>query len=161
MIGNPSDTSVISAERTMSTRESCSPWLFTVPTMFCSDRATAENSDAVFTISVKRDAATRESMREAASRFTDMVNTASEFSAVARSLQNIVGTVNNQGEQLSRVLMVLSALITEVSEGLPIIEQRISQMIGRSGQGVRPNQETVGAVPRHPAESIQATRAQR
>ena len=110
---------------------------------------------------IEQETATRESMREAALRFTDMVNMASEFAAVARSLQNIVGTVNNQSEQLARALMVLSALITEVSEGLPIIEQRISQMIARSGQGVRPNQETLGAVSRHPAESVQATRAQR
>ena len=110
---------------------------------------------------IEQETATRESMREAALRFTDMVNMGSEFAEVARSLQNIVGTVNNQSEQLARALMVLSALITEVSEGLPIIEQRISQLIGRSGQGVRPNQETLGAVSRHPAESIQATRAQR
>jgi hypothetical protein len=110
---------------------------------------------------IEQETATRESMREAALRFTDMVNMASEFASVARSLQNIVGTVNNQSEQLARALMVLSALITEVSEGLPLIEQRISQLIGRSGQGVRPNQETLGAVSRHPAESIQATRAQR
>jgi uncharacterized protein YukE len=110
---------------------------------------------------IEQETATRESMREAALRFTDMVNMASEFAAVARSLQNIVGTVNNQSEQLARALMVLSALITEVSEGLPIIEQRISQMIARSGQGIRPNQETPGAVSRHPAESIQAARAQR
>jgi len=110
---------------------------------------------------IQQETATRESMREAALRFTDMVNTGSEFAEVARSLQNIVGTVNNQSEQLARALMVLSALITEVSEGLPIIEQRISQLIGRSGQGVWPNQETLGAVSRHPAESIQATRAQR
>jgi methyl-accepting chemotaxis protein len=110
---------------------------------------------------IEQETATRESMREAALHFTDMVNMASEFSAVARSLQSIVGTVNNQSEQLARALMVLSGLITEVSEGLPIIEQRIGQMIARSGQGVRPNQETLGAVSRHPAESIQATRAQR
>jgi DNA anti-recombination protein RmuC len=110
---------------------------------------------------IEQETATRENMREAASRFTDMVNMGSEFAEVARSLQSIVGTVNNQSEQLARALMVLSGLITEVSEGLPIIEQRISQMIGRSGQGVRPNQETLGAVSRHPAESIQATRAQR
>ena len=110
---------------------------------------------------IEQETATRESMTEAASRFTDIVNLASEFAAVARSLQHIVGALNNQSEQLARALMVLSALITEVSEGLPIIEQRISQMIGRSGQGVRPNQETPGAVSRHPAESIQAARAQR
>ena len=110
---------------------------------------------------IEQETATRESMTEAALRFTDMVNMASEFAAVARSLQNIVGTVNNQSEQLSRTLLLLSGLIAEVREGLPIIEQRIGQMIARSEQGVRPIQETLGAVSRHPTESIQATRAQR
>ena len=108
---------------------------------------------------IEQETATRESMTEAALRFTDIVNTASEFAAVARSLQNIVGTVNNQSEQLAQTLLLLSGLIAEVREGLPIIEQRIGQMIARSEQGVRPNQETLGAVSRHPAESIQATRA--
>ena len=108
---------------------------------------------------IEQETATRESMTEAALRFTDIVNTASEFAAVARSLQNIVGTVNNQSEQLARTLLLLSGLMAEVREGLPIIEQRIGQMIARSEQGVRPNQETLGAVSRHPAESIQATRA--
>src|SRR6266404_9042946 len=40
-----------------------------------------------------------------------------------------------------------------------LIEQRIGQLISRSEQGVRPNQETLGPVSRHPAESIQAMRA--
>jgi len=108
---------------------------------------------------IRQETATRESMTEAALRFTDIVNTASEFTAVARSLQNIVRALNNQSEQLSRALMLLSGLITEVTEGLPIIEQRIGQLIARSEQGIRPNQETLGAVSRYPAESIQATGA--
>ena len=108
---------------------------------------------------IEQETATRESMTEAALRFTDIVNTASEFAAVARSLQSIVGAVNNQSEQLARALMVLSGLIAEVAEGLPIIEQRIGQMIARSEQDVRPNQETRDAVSRRPAESIQTRRA--
>ena len=108
---------------------------------------------------IEQETATRESMTEAALRFTGIVNAASEFSAVARSLQNIVRALNNQSEQLARALMLLSGLIAEVTEGLPIIEQRIGQLIARSEQGVRPHQETLGAVSRHPAESIQATRA--
>jgi uncharacterized protein YukE len=108
---------------------------------------------------IEQETATRENMTEAALRFTEIVNMASEFAAVARSLQNIVGGLSNQSEQLARALMILSGLIVEVKEGLPIIEQRIVQMIGRSEQGVRPNQGTLGAVSRHPAESIQATRA--
>jgi ABC-type transporter Mla subunit MlaD len=110
---------------------------------------------------IQQETATRESMAEAASRFTDIVNRVSEFAAVIRPLQNVVGALNNQSEQLARAVMVLSGLITEVAEGLPIIEQRIGQMIARSEPGVRPNQETLDAMSRHPAESIRATRAQR
>jgi len=88
---------------------------------------------------IEQETATRKSMTEAALRFTDIVNTASEFAAVARSLQNIVRALNNQSEQLARALMLLSGLIAEVTEGLPIIEQRIGQLIARSEQGVRPS----------------------
>ena len=84
---------------------------------------------------IEQETATRESMTEAALRFTDIVNTASEFAAVARSLHDIVRALNNQSEHLARALIVLSGLIVEVKEGLPIIEQRIVQMIARSESG--------------------------
>ena len=86
---------------------------------------------------IEQETATRESMTLAASRVTDIVGVASEFAAVARSLQNIVGALNNQSERLSQALMVLSELIGEVQRGLPVIEQRIVQMIARE-PGVRP-----------------------
>jgi hypothetical protein len=108
---------------------------------------------------IEQETATRENMTEAALRITHIVNMASEFAAVARSLQDIVGALNNQSAQLARALMVLSGLIVEVTEGLPAIEQRLVQMMARSEQGVRSSQETFGAGARHPAESIQATRA--
>ena len=110
---------------------------------------------------IEQETATRESMTEAALRFTDIVNMTSEFAAGARSLQDIVAALNNQSEQLARAVLLLSGLIAEVTEGLPIIEQRIGQMIARSEHGLQPNQATLGAVSRHPAESSQATRAQR
>jgi ABC-type transporter Mla subunit MlaD len=84
---------------------------------------------------IGQETATRESMTEAALRLTDIVNTASEFAAMARSLQDIVRALNNQSEQLARALLVLSGLIIEVREGLPIIEQRIVQMIARNEPG--------------------------
>jgi hypothetical protein len=84
---------------------------------------------------IEQETATRESMTEAALRFTDIVNTASEFAAVARSLHDIVRALNNQSEHLARALIVLSGLIVEVKEGLPIIEQRIVQRIARSKSG--------------------------
>jgi hypothetical protein len=84
---------------------------------------------------IAQETATRESMTEAASRFTDIVNMASEFAAVAQSLKDIVGTLNSQSERLAQALMVLSGLIAEVSEGLPLIEQRIARLIARRASG--------------------------
>lgn len=100
-------------------------------------------------ILIEREGTIRESMTEATSRFTDIVDRASEFAAVAASLRDIVGTLNSQSEHLSRALMQLSGLISEVAEGLPLVEQRIAQLIARSAPGSRPSpgatQRTVAA----------------
>jgi uncharacterized protein YukE len=104
---------------------------------------------------IEQESATREGMAEATSRFTDIVNRASEFAAVARSLQDIVRALNNQSEQLARALMDLSGLIREVSEGLPIVEQRIVQMIARGAPGNGDDRRSVTTS----AEPTQATRA--
>jgi hypothetical protein len=109
--------------------------------------------------SIAQETATRESMTEATLRFTDVVNMTSEFAAAARSLQGIVGTLNSQSEQLARALMLLSGLIIEVEEGLPVIEKKIVQMIARGRQGAARHPEPHGAEPRHAAKPLEATRA--
>jgi hypothetical protein len=70
-----------------------------------------------------------------------------------------VDTLHSQSEQLARALMLLSGLIVEVEEGLPVIEKRIVQMIARTRQGVQREQEAQGAEPRRAGESLRATRA--
>jgi hypothetical protein len=109
--------------------------------------------------SIAQATAARESMTEATARFTDVVNMTSEFAAVARSLQDTVATLNTQSGQLARALMLLSGLIVEVEEGLPLIEKRIVQIIARSRQSLQREQEARGAEPRRAAESLRATRA--
>lgn len=109
--------------------------------------------------SIAQEAAARDSMTEATARFTDVVNMTSEFAAVARSLQSTVHTLNTQSEQLSRALMLLSGLIVEVEEGLPVIEKKIVQMIARGREGVERHPEPHGAESRRAAESLEATRA--
>ena len=109
--------------------------------------------------SIAQETATRESMSEATARFTDVVNMTSEFAAGARSLQGIVDTLNSQSEQLSRALMLLSGLIVEVEEGLPVIEKRIVQIIARSRQVLQREQEAHGTESRRAPESLRATRA--
>lgn len=109
--------------------------------------------------SIAQETATRESMSEATARFTDVVNMTSEFAAVARSLHGTVHTLNTQSEQLARALMLLSGLIVEVEEGLPVIEKKILQMIARGRDGAERHQEPRGAEPRLATEILKATRA--
>jgi hypothetical protein len=109
--------------------------------------------------SIAQENAARDSMNEATSRFTDVVNMTSEFAAVARSLQGTVDTLHGQSEQLERALMVLSGLIVEVEEGLPVIEKRIVQIIARARQSLKREQEPHGGESRRAAESLRVTRA--
>lgn len=109
---------------------------------------------------IRQETATRQNMTEAASRFTGAANGVSQFGVAARSLQNVVGALHHQIEHLSGAVMLLSGLVAEVTDGLPILEQRIGQMIARGEQGARPNGEAPGAVPRPPTESVRATRVQ-
>jgi hypothetical protein len=88
---------------------------------------------------IQQEVATRQSMADATARFTAIVNMSSEFAVVARSLQDIVRGWNGQSEQLAGAVMLLSGLIREVEEGLPIVEQRIVQIIARSEPGARPD----------------------
>jgi len=108
---------------------------------------------------IAQENATRESMDEATSRFTDVVNVTSEFAGVAGSLHGVVDTLRGQSEQLSRALMLLSGLLVEVEEGLPVIEKKIVQLIARSRQVLQREQETHGPESRRAAESLRATRA--
>lgn len=109
--------------------------------------------------SIAQESATRESMSEATSRFTDVVNMTSEFAAVARSLQGTVDTLHSQSEQLARALMVLSGLIVEIEEGLPVIEKRIVQIIARARHSLQREQDGHGVESRRATESLRVTRA--
>jgi hypothetical protein len=115
---------------------------------------------------IEQESATRKSMTEAtisftaaAASFTDIVNMTGQFAALARSLQNTTAVLNDQGDQFARAVLDLSGLIGEVAEGLPILERRIVQLLARSGERPGPNQEKLGGVSRHAAESLKATRA--
>jgi ABC-type transporter Mla subunit MlaD len=115
---------------------------------------------------IEQESATRKSMTEAttsftaaAAGFTDIANMTGQFAALARSLQDVSAVLNNQGQQLARAALDLSGLVGELAEGLPILEQRIVQVLARSAEHTGPNQERRGAVSRHPAEPLKATRA--
>jgi DNA anti-recombination protein RmuC len=105
---------------------------------------------------IEQETATRESMTEAASRFTELVRKSSEFTEVASSLRKLLVALNTEKEQLNFSLSTLGELINHAARGLPTIEQNINAMTRQIEQGVKANQEALTAVLKGAAQTMQA-----
>jgi chromosome segregation ATPase len=99
---------------------------------------------------------TRQSMIEAATRFTELVKRSSEFTDTVNSLRRLLVALNTEKEQLNFSLSTLGELINHASKGLPTLEQNITAMTRQVEQGVRANQEAMTAILRNAAQSIHA-----
>jgi hypothetical protein len=105
---------------------------------------------------IEQETATRESMTEAAAKFTELVRKSSEFTDIANSLRKLLVALNTEKEQLNFSLSTLGELINHASKGLPSIEQNINAMTRQIEQGVRANHEALTAVLKSAAVSMQA-----
>jgi ABC-type transporter Mla subunit MlaD len=104
---------------------------------------------------IEQETETRQSMTEAASRFTEMVKRSAEFTEVVGSLKRLLVGLNTEKEQLNFSLSMLGELINHASKGLPTLEQNITAMTRQVEQGVRANQEAMTAIVRGVAQAIQ------
>lgn len=105
---------------------------------------------------IAQETQTRESMTEAAARFTDLVRKSADFTEVVQSLKKLLVALNTEKEQLNFSLSTLGELINHASRGLPTLEQNITAMTQQVEQGVRANQEAMTAILRNAAQAIQA-----
>jgi chromosome segregation ATPase len=105
---------------------------------------------------IEQETATRKSMTEASLRYADLVNKAGVFSSVSDSLKTLLTALNAQREHLTVGLTSLAAVIDKASNGLPEIEKKILEMTTQIGRGVQSSQDTLGAVLKSSAQSIQA-----
>jgi peptidoglycan hydrolase CwlO-like protein len=105
---------------------------------------------------IEQETATRQSMTEAASRFTEMVRRSSEFTEIAGSLKKLLVGLNTEKEQLNFSLSTLGELINSAANNLPSIEQNINAMTRQIEQGVRTNQDALAAVLKSAAQSMQS-----
>jgi hypothetical protein len=105
---------------------------------------------------IEQETATRKSMTEAASRFTELVDKSAGFTEVALSLKKLLLALNTEKEQLNFSLSTLGELINHAAKGLPTIEQNIIAMTRQIEQGVKANQDVLGAALQASARSIQA-----
>jgi hypothetical protein len=74
---------------------------------------------------------------------------------VASSLKKLLVGLNTEKEQLNFSLSTLAELINHAATGLPTIEQNITAMTRQIEQGVKANQDALGAAIRASAHSIQ------
>ena len=105
---------------------------------------------------IAQETQTRESMTEAAARFSDLVRKSAEFTDIAASLKKLLVALNTEKEQLNFSLSTLGELINHASKGLPTLERNITSMTQQVEQGVRANQEAMAAILKNAAQSIQA-----
>ncbi len=104
---------------------------------------------------IAQETETRESMRQAAAHFTELVRKSAEFTEIVHSLKKLLVALNTEKEQLNFSLSTLGELINHASQGLPTLEQNITAMTAQVEQGVRANQEAMTAILRNAAQAIQ------
>lgn len=104
---------------------------------------------------IEQETATRKSMTESSLRYADLVNKSTVFTTTAESLRDLISASNAQSEKLNSSLRSLAELVTTAATGLPQIELKIVEMTKQIEQGVRGNQDTLGAALKTSAQSIQ------
>jgi len=105
---------------------------------------------------IAQETETRQSMNDAATRFTEVVRRSQEFTDIAQSLKRLLVALNTEKEQLNFSLSTLGELINHAAKGLPTLEQNITAMTRQVEQGVRANQDAMTAILKNAAQSIQA-----
>jgi len=104
---------------------------------------------------IAQESETRQSMTDAATRFTEFVRRSQEFTDIAQSLKRLLVALNTEKEQLNFSLSTLGELINHAAKGLPTLEQNITAMTRQVEQGVKANQEAMTAILKNAAQSIQ------
>jgi DNA anti-recombination protein RmuC len=105
---------------------------------------------------IAQETETRQSMTEAATRFTELVKRSSEFTEIVASLKRLLVGLNTEKEQLNFSLSMLGELINHASQGLPKLETNITALTQQIEQGVKANQEAMTAILRNAAHAVQA-----
>jgi DNA anti-recombination protein RmuC len=104
---------------------------------------------------IVQETATRKSMTDASLRYADLVNKSTVFTTTAESLDRLLTATTAQSDRLNSSLRSLAELVTAAAAGLPQIEVKIVEMTDQIAQGVRANQDTLGAVLKTSAQSVQ------
>jgi chromosome segregation ATPase len=86
---------------------------------------------------IEQQKATTESMSVAATRYSQLVQQAERFSALAADLKTLLTGLETQKEQLLAALTHLGTLLKSAGDGIPRLEERLTEMMRQIEVGVR------------------------
>jgi DNA anti-recombination protein RmuC len=100
-----------------------------------------------------------ESMSVAATRYSQLVQRAERFSAIAADLRTLLTGLETQREQLLAGLTHLGSFLQSAGAGIPRIEERMTEMIQQIEAGVRNSIDQIAAVTKATAQEVQTSQA--
>jgi chromosome segregation ATPase len=104
--------------------------------------------------------ATTENMSIAAARYSELVQQAERFSAVATALQTLLTALESQREHLHGALTHLGNLLKAAGDGIPRLEEKITELTRQIEASVRNTSETLAAASRDLTRNVQDSHSQ-
>ena len=99
--------------------------------------------------------ATTENMSIAAVRYSELVQQAERFSIIAAGLQTLLTALENQREHLHGSLTHLGNLLKAAGDGVPRLEEKITELTRQIEASVRNTSETLAAASRELTRNVQ------
>jgi DNA anti-recombination protein RmuC len=106
---------------------------------------------------IEQQRATTENMSIAAARYSQLVQETERFSIVAGDLQRLLTTLEGQREHLVGVMTDLGNLLTAAGDGVPRLEEKITEMTRQIETSVRASNELLMTTMRGVTEDVRNT----
>lgn len=103
---------------------------------------------------------TTENMSVAAARYSELVEQAERFSITAASLQALLTALETQREHLHGALTQLGNLLKAAGDGVPRLEEKITELTRQIEASVRDTSERLAAASRELTRSVQESHAE-
>jgi DNA anti-recombination protein RmuC len=104
--------------------------------------------------------ATTENMSIAAARYSELVQQAERFSLIATELGKLLTALESQREHLHGALTHLGNLLTAAGDGVPRLEQKITELTRQIEASVRNTSETLATASRELTRNVQDSHAE-
>ena len=109
---------------------------------------------------IERQRATTENMSLATARYSELIQQAERFSTIAASLQALLTALEHQREHLHGALNHLGNLLTAAGDGLPRLEQKITELTRQIEVSVQNTTERLAAASKELTRRVQESHSE-